>query len=280
MGQGKPEVSSPLGAPPRPAVAPLGARLPSAAAKPGPPPPAPPSGPPPQAKTTRRSFFKVLLTFAALLTAIPFVPWGQFLSSSVSSSGTPKRQKVTTDINKFNGAASGKPVNVNDLATFPPNSSWLVTYPSSGNLTLDSQNPDTFVKWRLIRMPSSLGGDQKAATAFVAFSEVCVHLWCSPNYDPENSNNPADETYQCPCHGSVYRLPDALSIAGPASTQPPPTNAEPMLTLTADPDGSLYIEPAVFDVNHNGVVGYGRYYQSYESFIKPAAESGKTAAAP
>ncbi len=213
-----------------------------------------------------------------MLTAIPFVPWGKYLSSSVSSPGTPKRQKVTTDINKFNGAASGKPVNVNDLTTFPPNSSWLITYPSSGNLTLDSQNPDTFVKWRLIRMPSSLGGDQKAATAFVAFSEVCVHLWCSPNYDPENSDNPSDETYQCPCHGSVYRLPDALSIAGPASTQPPPTNAEPMLTLTADPDGSLYIEPAVFDVNHNGVVGYGRYYQSYESFIRPAAESGKTSA--
>jgi len=26
-------------------------------------------------------------------------------------------------------------------------------------------------------------------------------------------------------------------------------------------------------VNHNGVVGYGRYYDTYETYIKPAEES-------
>ncbi|MDG7010954.1 MAG: Rieske 2Fe-2S domain-containing protein [Nitrososphaerota archaeon] len=213
-----------------------------------------------------------MLVLGAALAIIPYVPWGQYLSSSVSGTGSYKRQKVVTDINPVNGAGSGKAVNINDLATYPPNSSWLVTYPSSGDLTVDSQNPDTFVKWQLIRLPAELGGDKPAVDAFVAFSKVCVHLWCSPNYDPEKSSNPTNETYQCPCHGSIYRIPDGLSIAGPASLQSPPTNAIPMLTLSSDSGGDLYIEVPTFDVNHNGVVGYGRYYDTYETYIKPAEE--------
>lgn len=209
----------------------------------------------------------------AVLSITPFVPWGSFLSSSVSSTGTYKRQKAVVDNNpSIYGAAAGKQANVNDLTTFSPNSSWVVTYPSSGDPSIDAQNPDTFVKFQLIRLPAELGGSEKAATVFVAFSKVCVHLWCSPNYDPEHSTNPANETYQCPCHGSIYKVPNGLSIAGPASEQPPPTNAIPMLTLTADSDGSLYIEPPVWDVDHNGVIGYGRNYQSYEDYILPAAE--------
>lgn len=241
-----------------------------------PPKPAQPAQPRPTEKSSRRSFIKAMLAVGAVLSIVPFVPWGQFLSSSVTSTGKPQRQQVFTDINAFNGAASGLAVDVSDLTMYPPNKSWLITYPSSGNLTQDSQNPDTFVKWRLIRLPEQLGGSAQDATAFVAFSEVCVHLWCSPNYDPEDSTNATDETYQCPCHGSVYRIPDALSIAGPASTQPPPNNAVPMLSLTSDPDGSLNIEPAVFDVNHNGVVGYGRYYETYETYILPIAKGEST----
>jgi rieske iron-sulfur protein len=219
----------------------------------------------------RRGFIKALFLVGAVLSIVPFVPWGQYLSSSVSAKVEPTLQKVVADINPTNGGASGKPINTKDLETFPPNSSWLVTYPSSGDLTLDSQNPDTFVKWRVIRLPEELGGTNTDATAFVAFSEVCVHLWCSPNYDPEHSTSKADETFQCPCHGSIYRIPDGLSTAGPASLQPPPTNAIPMLTLASDSSGQLYIEPAVFDVNHNGVIGYGRYYDSYYKYIKPAS---------
>lgn len=238
----------------------------------GPPRPAslPPQAPP--AAPGRRRFVKALFVVGAALSIAPFVPWGQYLSSSVSAKVEPTLQKVVADINATNGQASGKPINTQDLETFPPNTAWLVTYPSSGNLTLDSQNPDTFVKWRIIRLPADVGGTNTDATAFVAFSEVCVHLWCSPNYDPEHSTLKADETFQCPCHGSIYRIPDGLSTAGPASLQPAPTNAIPMLSLSSDASGQLYIEPAVFDVNHNGVIGYGRYYDTYYSYIKPAAE--------
>jgi len=63
-------------------------------------------------------------------------------------------------------------------------------------------------------------------------------------------------------------------VQGPASEQPPPTNAIPMLTLSADSGGQLYVEPPVWDVDHNGVIGYGRNYQSYLSYIKPAALGG------
>jgi Rieske Fe-S protein len=255
-----------------------------AAVPPKPPAPAASPQPAPQPKPAgRRTFLKIIAVAGAVLSLIPFVPWGNFLLSSVSSTGTYQRQKAVLDLNtatnrNANGGVSGKTVNVNDLTSFPVNGAWLITYPTSGDLTVDSENPDSFQKYQLIRLPDQLGGSNKSAAAFVAFSKVCVHLWCSPNYDPiidpatkQRSTNPSDETYQCPCHGSIYEVPDGLSIRGPASLQPAPTNAIPMLTLTADPNGDLYIEPPIWDVDHNGVLGYGRNSGSYQSFILPKA---------
>lgn len=215
---------------------------------------------------------KFLVTIGAVLSLTPFIPWGDFLSRTVGSSGAAKRQPAVIDNVAKYGAAAGKTVNVNDLTTFPPDSNWVVTYPSSGDSTLDAQNPDTFVKFELIRLPAGqLGGDSKDAAAFVAFSKVCVHLWCSPNYNPAQDHL----QYECPCHGSIYRIPDGLATDGPAAFQPPPTNAIPMLTLTTDPNGDLYIEPPVWDVDHNGIIGYGRNYRNYFSYIKPAAQSSR-----
>jgi rieske iron-sulfur protein len=173
-------------------------------------------------------------------------------------------------------AAAGKPVNVNDLNTFPPNSHWTITYPSSGDSTLDAQNTDSFAKFDLIRLPTELGGNSKTAADFVAFSKICVHLWCSPNYGGSSNQNPPLEhrQYECPCHGSLYSVgepvpvggkkvkpPVGLAIAGPAQIQPPPANAIPLLTLTTDSNGILYaeVDGGVWDVNHNGVLGLGRY---------------------
>ncbi len=232
-------------------------------------------------------FIKLLVGVSAILALVPFVPWGNYLLSSVSSTGAYQRQKAVLDLNtptnkNANGAAAGKTVNVKDLTSFPPNGAWLLTYPSSGDITIDSENPNTFQKFQLIRLPADLGGSATSAAAFVAYSKVCVHLWCSPNYDPQGSTDPSFETYQCPCHGSIYQLPtkdksgnlvDAgKAIEGPANLQPPPTNAIPMLTLTADSNGDLYIEPPVWDVDHNGVIGYGRNYASYQNYILPAAK--------
>jgi len=268
--------------PPRPAAAPP---------RPQPQAPPPATQPAQQKPSDRRMFIKLLVFISAILAVIPFVPWGNFLLSSVSSSGAYKRQLAVLDMNtttnrNANGAVAGKKVNVNDLSAFPPNGTWLMTYPSSGDLTTDSQNPDSFQKFQLIRLPSELGGSSKSAAAFVAFSKVCVHLWCSPNYNPTQTTNPNEygyqkpgpnvtthEEYECPCHGSIYKPPNGLAVAGPASVQPAPTNAIPMLTLTADTNGDLYIEPPIWDVDHNGVLGYGRNYQSYENFILPKAKA-------
>ncbi len=276
--------------PPRPPVVAQGTTPPRPVPPPRPPAPAQapsPAAAPQQKPSGRRTFLKALVAISAVLTIIPFVPWGQFLLSSVSSTGPLQRQKVVLDLNtttnnNANGAAAGKTVNVNDLTSFPPNSTWLVTYPTSGDITVDSESPDTFQKFGLIRLTTQLGGSNKAASAFVAYSKVCVHLWCSPNYDPQKSSNPNYETYQCPCHGSIYQLPtkdpngnliDAgKAIGGPASLQAPPTNAIPMLTLTADSNGDLWIEIPKWDVDHNGVVGYGRNYASYQDYILPVAE--------
>ena len=253
-------------APPRPVVVP-------------PKPVTPSPAPAPQAPKSagRRGFIKLIVAVGAVLSIVPFVPWGNFLLSSVSSSGAYKRQKVVLDLNttanlNANGGAAGKSVNVNDLTSFPVDGKWLITYPSSGDLTLDSDNIDTFSKFQLVRLPDALGGSAKSASAFVALSKICVHLWCSPSYHPEKDTDPTNDTYQCPCHGSIYRPPDGLAIAGPASLQPAPTNAIPMLTLTADPNGDLYIEPPIWDVDHNGVQGYGRNYQSYQDYILPTAQ--------
>ena len=292
----QPPAPTPPVAPPATAAAPAAARPPATAPQPRPSAPVPPPRPSVPKNEGRRNFTKALVAVGAILSLVPFVPWGTYLSSSVSSSGSYKRQKVVLDLNtqanrNINGSAAGKTVNVNDLTSFPPNSHWLVTYPTSGDLTIDSQNPDTFVKYELIRLPeeSPFGGGAKSAAAFVAFSKVCVHLWCSPNYNPTQTQNAQEngyqapssststhEQYECPCHGSIYEIPDGLAKEGPASQQPPPTNAIPMLTLTADPDGTLNIEAPIWDVSHNGVLGYGRDYTSYDTYIKPEASGGSS----
>jgi len=217
----------------------------------------------------RRTFVKALFTVGAILSVVPFVPWGSFLSSSLSGTGAIERQKVVIDDDPTFGAAAGQTVNVNDLETFPPSTGWLITYPSAGDLSVDTNNKDTFVKYQLIRLPAGeLGGDKKEAVAFVAFSEICVHLWCSPTY---KSSADASHAYQCPCHGSQYQIPDGRATLGPAAKQPPPTNAMPMLTLTADSNGDLFIEKPLWDVDHNGVLGYGRNASSYTTYIRPKA---------
>jgi Rieske Fe-S protein len=232
-----------------------------------------PPQPSPSKVAGRRNFVKVLITLGAILSITPYVPWGEFLSSSVSAGKGATKQKVVLDNDPtVNGVGAGKAVNVGDLSTFPPNSHWKITYPQSGDPKLDAQNSDTFVKYELIRLPIELGGDKADASSFVAFSKVCVHLWCSPNYNPTQVNNSSEngyqapggsakthEQYECPCHGSTYRIPDGLAVAGPASLQPAPTNAIPTLTLSHDSSGFLFIEAPLWDVDHNGVLGYGRF---------------------
>ncbi len=236
---------------------------------------------------------KALVMVSAIVAMIPFVPWGSFLSSTVTAGAQLPTliQAVVIDDNptEYGSAAAGQAVNVNNLTDFPTpdaslgdvpgNGHWVFTYPTSGSLSLDTENPNTFQKFELIRLPN---GTNKQASDFVAFSKVCVHLWCSPDFNPLNN------LFQCPCHGSEYEIPDGLAIHGPASLQAFPTNAIPMLTLQADSDGNLYVfamnyDPALSapgkpvtvpnDIEANGELGYGRDYNSYYKFILPNSQT-------
>ena len=223
---------------------------------------------------------KAFLAIGAVLAIVPFVPWGSFLSSTISTGAAVNvLQKVVIDDLSEYGPAAGQEVNVNDLATFPANDHWVFTYPTSGDPTTDAENPNTFQKFELIRLPESLGGADMQATDFVAFSKVCVHLWCSPNYVP------SAQKFECPCHGSEYEVPDGKAVAGPASIQAFPTNAIPMLSLQADSQGNLYCVSINRDprlpfpndgvpnpIEANGEIGYGRDYESYYTFIKPVGQ--------
>ncbi len=50
----------------------------------------------------------------------------------------------------------------------------------------------------------------------VAFNLTCVHLRCIVNPGYAGTHGSGEFRLQCPCHGSQYRLADAVPVAGPA----------------------------------------------------------------
>jgi Rieske Fe-S protein len=142
-----------------------------------------------------------------------------------------------------------------NVNTFPVNHAEVITYPKTGDSVLDEE---AFRKWQFIRLSSELGGDAKDVSAFRAYSMVCLHLWCLWKYWPEEGRKRGE----CPCHGSMYNPLTGTAFVGPASLQAPPSNTLARLTLEADADGFLWISPAKWNVNENGVVGYGRFVKS------------------
>ena len=194
---------------------------------------------------TRRDFLKLLGAGGVALTFVPFVNWGQFMPDP-DNTVLSKAQVILPD---------GTFANVN---TFPINTSQTITYPTTGDATLDSE---PFRKWQLIRLPASLGGDVNDVSAFRAYSMVCLHLWCLWQYKPADQVG-GNDLGQCPCHGSMYNPLTGKAVAGPASLQSPPSNVLATLYLEADDSGNLWISPAVWDVNKNGIIGYGRFLSS------------------
>ncbi len=57
----------------------------------------------------------------------------------------------------------------------------------------------------------------------------------------------------------MYDPTTGTAFAGPASVQAPPSDTLANLTLDIEPDGLVFILPPKFDVNANGVIGYGRF---------------------
>jgi rieske iron-sulfur protein len=195
--------------------------------------------PPAGGKVSRRDFLKLMAAAGTVLTFAPFVDWGKFLPNPAGKGGERvKAQLVNGDV-----------VNV---STFEINHSDVIIYPRSEDEVL---NTEPFRTWQLIRLPKELGGDKNDASAFRAYSMVCLHLWCLWKYWPQEGRKRGE----CPCHGSMYDPLTGKAFAGPASLQGPPSNVLPSLDLEMDADGDIVVLPPIWDPNGNGIVGYGRY---------------------
>ncbi len=114
----------------------------------------------------------------------------------------------------------------------------------------------------LIRLPDkyipSPSGDPKRdrLSHFVSFNTTCVHLQCLVNYKGPQDLGTSDWRLACPCHGSQYRLPDAVPVAGPAFYLG--LNPLPQVTLDIDSSGNLTAVPFKPGKYFNGEVGFGR----------------------
>ena len=190
----------------------------------------------------RRDFLKLMGVAGTGLAFASFIPFGNFLPNPASSTVEKVPLMYLKDNNEIHA-------NIN---TFPVNHSEVITYPSTGDPALDAE---AFRKWQFIRLPEELGGAKNDISALRTYSMICLHLWCLWKYWPDEGRKRGE----CPCHGSMYDVLTGTAIAGPASVQSAPTNVLPKLDLETNADGYLYIKPPVFDVNNNGVVGYGRF---------------------
>ena len=169
----------------------------------------------------------------------PFVPFGNFMPNPNQAS----LEKVPVIL------PDGTHANIN---TYPINHAEVITYPSTGDPALDAE---AFRKWQFIRLPEELGGGKKDKSAIRALSMICLHLWCLWKYWPDEGRKRGE----CPCHGSMYDPVTGTAFAGPASVQAAPSNTLAQLFFEINSDGFVYILPPKFDVNENGVIGYGRF---------------------
>lgn len=188
---------------------------------------------------SRRDFLKLIGAAGTGLAFAPFVPFGNYMPNPNQAS----LEKVPVIL------PDGTQANVN---SFPVNHAEVITYPATGDAALDAE---AFRKWQFIRLPEELGGAKNDASAFRAFSMICLHLWCLWKYWPDDGRKRGE----CPCHGSMYDPDTGTAFVGPASVQAAPSNTLPKLSLEVDSAGFVFILPPKFNANDNGVVGYGRF---------------------
>ena len=188
---------------------------------------------------SRRDFLRLMGAAGTGLAFAPFIPFGDFMPNPNQAS----LEKVPVIL------PDGTHANMN---TYPINHAEVITYPATGDPALDAE---AFRKWQFIRLPEELGGAKTDTSGIRAYSMICLHLWCLWKYWPEEGRKRGE----CPCHGSMYDPTTGTAFVGPASVQAAPSNTLPELTTEIDSDGFVFILPPKFDVNSNGVIGYGRF---------------------
>jgi len=188
---------------------------------------------------SRRDFLKLMGAAGTGLAFAPFVPFGNFMPNPNQAS----LEKVPVIL------PDGTQANMN---TYPVNHAEVITYPATGDAALDAE---AFRKWQFIRLPEEFSGANKDTKAIRAYSMICLHLWCLWKYWPDDNRKRGE----CPCHGTMYDPVTGTAFMGPASVQAAPSNTLPQLSFEIDSDGFVFILPPKFDVNGNGVIGYGRF---------------------
>jgi len=141
-------------------------------------------------------------------------------------------------------------ISQSQIKIMKPNSMEYFYYPNPE----DTVNRDVFQKFILIRLPEELGGDTDDVSVFRAYSALSVGVHCQIKYWPHEERKRMED----PCWGSIYRPIDGLMIAGERPVVNNAPVALPYLDLSIDENGSLHVEPPIWALDENGVVGEGR----------------------
>lgn len=139
---------------------------------------------------------------------------------------------------------------LSNIKSMSPNSIEIFYYPNPE----DAENRDVFQTFILIRLPEELGGGVDDVSAFRAYSMLSVGEHCLAKYWPDEGRKRMED----PCWGSMYRPLDGVMIVGPKPIVNITPVALPYLDLSIDEKGSLYVEPPVWTLDKNGVIGVGR----------------------
>ncbi len=185
---------------------------------------------------SRRTFLKVAVGASVVLAGASMATSGQFLSPIVPDpNATPIIGNAQDLENSLGATGTG--------AKF-------FSWPWDGSVSPYYRNV-------LIRLPDQyITNKANILSHFASFNTTCVHLQCLVNYKGPQDLGTSDWRLACPCHGSQYRLPDAVPVAGPAFYLG--LNPLPQVTLAVDSNGNLTAVPFKPGKYFNGEVGFGR----------------------
>ena len=165
--------------------------------------PAPPqaSTPPTSKKplVSRRTFLKAAVGASTVLATASMASSGQILGPLIPEQEAPVVIARAVDLeSEYGGLPAGSTKIVSRFFSWP---------------YTESESP--YYKNILVRLPNELvpdPGPTPSPSHYAAWNLTCVHLRCIVN------PGRADDEYRllCPCHGSQYRLKDAVPVKGPA----------------------------------------------------------------